>query len=212
MVDTPWRASLAVSVFSTTVNLDGRDVDLAEASVSASVGYHPGPKYGASLGLGAILGGRIDSDTRDGSRAGAGEGDIDPGFLATLSGTWLARYETERGPFVMASLSLGFSTTTADSEADGGAPHRLTSGDARVGVMVGKTYGRLTPYLVVRAFGGPVLWTLDGEAVSGGDVHHYTIGLGSSLRLPARLGRVDGFLELMPLGERSASAGLSLSF
>lgn len=207
MVDTPWRASLAVSVFSTTVNLDGRDVDLAEASVSASVGYHPGPKYGASLGLGAILGGRIDSDTRDGSPAGAGEGTIDPGFLATLSGTWLARYETERGPFVMASLSLGVSTTTAES--DDGAPHRLTSGDARVGVMVGKTYGRLTPYLVARGFGGPVLWTLDGESVSGGDVHHYTIGLGSSLRLPARL---DGFLELMPLGERSASAGLSLSY
>lgn len=207
MVDTPWRASLAVSGFSTTVNLDGRDVDLAEASVAASVGYHPGPKYGASLGLGAILGGRIDSDTRSGSAAGAGEGSIDPGFLATLSGTWLARYETERGPFVMASLSLGFSTTTATS--DDGAPHRLTSGDARVGVMVGKTYGRLTPYLVARGFGGPVLWTLGGESVSGGDVHHYTIGLGSSLRLPARL---DGFLELMPLGERSASAGLSLSY
>ena len=44
MVDTPWRASLAVSVFSTTVNLDGRDVDLAEDAVTASVGYHPGPE------------------------------------------------------------------------------------------------------------------------------------------------------------------------
>ena len=196
---TPWRASLAVSAFSTTVNLDGIDVDLAEASTTVNLGYHPGPRYGASFGLGAILGGRIDP--------GSGERAVDPGFLATVAGSWLARYETEGGPFVMLSLSIGVSTTTARS--DDGAVHRLTAGDARAGVMVGKSFGRLVPYAAVRGFGGPVVWNIGGRSVGGGDVHHYTIGAGASVRLPARL---DAFLELMPLGERSASAGLTLTF
>jgi hypothetical protein len=190
---------MALSAFSTTVRLEGRRVALAEASVSASLGYHPGPRYGASFGLGAIVGGRVDS--------GDGDRDVAPGLLATLSGSWLALYEAERRPFILASLSLGVSTTTAES--DDGAAYRLTAGDARVGVLVGKTFGRWVPYGAARAFGGPVLWTLGGHAVNGDDAHHYTVGVGASLRLPARL---DAFVELMPLGERSASTGISLSF
>jgi len=92
--------------------------------------------------------------------------------------------------------------------SDDGEEHALSAFDARVGAMVGKTFGPLTPYAVARAFGGPVSWTLGGEEVSGGDAHHYTVGAGAALRLGRRL---NLGVEGMALGERSATLSASLA-
>jgi len=128
------------------------------------------------------------------------------GALASVSGSVLALYETRRRPFVLASVALSGSTTTAIS--DDGERHRLTAADLRLGAMVGKTFfDRLVPYAAVRVFGGPVRWHIDGESVTGQDRYHYTVGGGLSVRLPAD---INIFVEAMPLGEQSGSLGASL--
>jgi hypothetical protein len=184
-----------VSGLRTTISFDGTHLPLEEASLMAELGYHPGPKYGASFGAGALLGGSLDHR------------DVGAGVALDLSGSWLALYESETRPFLTASLTLSVSTTKATG--DDAARHRLTAGDARLGLMVGKTYGRLVPYAAARVFGGPVFWTLAGKDITGTDTHHFTIGVGTSLRLPRKL---EAFVELMPLGEQSASFGLDVSF
>jgi len=83
------------------------------------------------------------------------------------------------------------------------------AGDARLAAMIGKSFGPVVPFLGARAFGGPVSWRLAGQSVMGGDAHHYAVGAGLSVRLPARL---ELFAEAMPLGERSATAGVSVRY
>jgi hypothetical protein len=141
---------------------------------------------------------------------GADSGEVGTGVLFSVGGSWLARYEGERSPFVLLSASLGVSTTTAVS--DDGESHRLTAGDLRAGAMAGKTFfesQRLVAFAAARIFGGPVMWHLGGESTSGGDTHHYAVGGGLMLRLPAHL---TLFAEAIPLGEQSLSAGVTASF
>lgn len=144
-----------------------------------SVGVHVTRHLDARRAIGASVGAIVD-------------GSADAGGLAAVSGTWLAVLERPRRPFVQLSVSASGSRTT------GG----LTSFDARIGAMVGKAFGPVVPYVAARAFGGPVFY--QGE--SGGDRYHVTLGGGVSVRLPASLGV---FVEVMPLGEQSAVAGVT---
>ncbi len=167
---------------------------MSAASVMAQAAYQATPRLVGAIGLGAVVDGTI------------ADGDIAPGPAGSASLSWLALLETERRPFILLGFSLAVSHASAVS--DDGEQHGLTAGDARIGAMVGKTFGFLTPYAAGRAFGGPVMWTLAGEDATGSDAHHYTVGAGLSAR-PGR--RLDLSLELMPLGEQSATASASLA-
>jgi len=167
--------------------------------VFASASWRYSPSIGFQLGVGALLDGSIEIDGTT--------GDVGPGVAASVGVSWLAVYERRRRPFVQVSTTIAASTTTAVS--DDGASHRLSAGDLRVDVMVGKTFAdRATPYLATRAFAGPVSWKLDGESVTGGDAHHYGVGVGTVLRL----GELDLFAEVTPLGEQRAALGAGYSF
>jgi hypothetical protein len=85
-----------------------------------------------------------------------------------------------------------------------------TASDARIGIMVGKTFAeRVVPFVAARAFLGPVDWKLRGVDVRGSDLHHYAVGGGTSYRIP---GKLDLFAEVIALGEQSASLGVSVPF
>lgn len=64
---------------------------------------------------------------------------------------------------------------------------------------------QIFPFVASRVFGGPVSWELDGVQVSGSDIHHYQLALGTALQF----GSVGTFIEWAGLGEKSLSAGLS---
>ena len=66
----------------------------------------------------------------------------------------------------------------------------------------------MSPYAAARVFGGPILWSEGDEHRLGTDRYHVQIAGGVSLRL----GPVDVFAEGAPLGERSLSAGLGVSY
>lgn len=83
----------------------------------------------------------------------------------------------------------------------------LVAVDFRLGVMAGRTFGAVSPYVLARGFGGPVSWTLDGMDVSGTDTHHYQVGAGASF---ATDGGLAVSLDVSALGEQAASLGMSL--
>ncbi len=169
----------------TTIDLGARDLALDERSAGLTATRHLDARRSVGVAAGVIL---------DGTATPEGElaQDIGYGGLLAVSGTWLAVLERPRRPFVQLAGSLSVSTTTES----------LTSIDGRVGAIVGKSFGPVVPYAAVRAFGGPVFW--DGDA--GGDRYHVSIGAGLTVRLPAHLGV---FVEVMPLGEQAASAGVT---
>jgi len=176
-------------------------VDLRQATSFVTLAWQKSPRWSLQLGLGVIWDGSARPE-------GGASGDVGTGGGLSLGASWLGVYETERRPFVQLTGSLSLSTTTA--VADDGERHRLSAGDLRVGALAGKTFlGRVTVFAVARAFGGPVLWHLGGDGVLGGDRYHVSVGAGAIVRLP---GRLDVFVEGMPLGEQSATLGAGATF
>ncbi len=195
-----WRAGASGGAFATTIVFEGdRNVDIEQASVSATLGYQISTRTGVVGTAGGILGGTVDHGA---------EGDIGSGVVASVSATYLALFETEKRPFVLGSMTFGHSRTSAVS--DDMQRHDWTAFDLRAGVMVGKTISdNFVPFASARVFGGPVSWQLGGEDVVGSDKYHYTVGLGATFRIP---GKLDLFAEVLGLGEQSASVGGSVAF
>jgi hypothetical protein len=179
---------------STTIVFDGARLALRETALTATAGHFATSRLGWSMTGGGVVTGSIEGrDVRGG---------------ATLGGSvsWLPVYERTRRPFVACSASLG--TALIRGTADDGSSRLWSAWDLRAGATAGKTFAHtLVPYAAVRVFGGPVFWHRDGASVIGSDRYHVTAGVGLTLRLPARL---DVTLEAMPLGEQSATAGVTL--
>lgn len=161
----------------------------------ASGGYRWGQGWSARLAAGAVLGGSLAHDGRT--------HDVGTGWLVAAS---LARSVTFAGRgFVAGSVTAGVSSTSTEEGA--GMSERLTAGDVRLGVLAGVTlWERLSPYALARAFGGPVMWTLDGDDITGTDQHHYQLGLGVNASLPWDL---SALVDVSLLGERAVSIGVS---
>lgn len=172
-----------------------RDFDLDQQAVTVSVGQVRPSRLSLRASIGAVL---------DGTIAGAGRThDLGPGVVgaiaATRPWTW--------GPwFVHGSVSLSGSRVTT-TEARAGAPTEgLMAFDARVGASAGRQLGPVMPYLLARAFGGPVLWNVDGAGVTGTDAYHVQLGAGASVTLGSAWSIM---VDVSALGERAASVGVA---
>ena len=180
----------------TTIVFSGDHLALRETAVTATAGHSATARLSWSITAGGIVAGSIED------RALHGGGTIG----ASLS--YLAVYEANARPFVGFSASLG--TALIRGTADDGSMRSWSAWDLRGGAIVGKTLGgHWVPYAAARAFGGPVFWYRGGASTTGSDRYHVTVGVGLIVRLPARL---DLTVEGMPLGERSATAGLTSHF
>lgn len=189
----PWSVGASAGGFDTDIVFDGESVHTRQLAASASVGRTATPRWGWTVTGSYVIDGTVeDRDLRNGGALSAGI-------------SYLAVYEQARRPFVAFTGSAGAARVRA--VADDGRVRDWTAGDVRVGLMSGKTIGRMVPFLAARAFGGPVSWHREGASVAGGDAHHVTAGAGISLRLPFAM---DFTAEIMPLGETSAAAGLTL--
>ena len=177
---------------------DESEPSITETSLVASGGYRWGAGWSVRLAAGAVLGGSLE--------LGGSTYDVEPGWLVaagvsrifTFAGRW----------FVSGSVTAGVSSTSTRADAPGAMDASLTAGDVRLGVIAGVTlWERLSPYVLARAFGGPVMWTLGGADITGSDQHHYQLGVGASASLPwwNLSVLVDGSL----LGERALSLGIS---
>jgi hypothetical protein len=130
-----------------------------------------------------------------------------PGPVGGIAASLRALDEGTIAPFVLLGASAAGSV--AWTAPPGASRTALSAFDVRLGTAVGKTIAHVvTPYVLARAFGGPVFWSVAGASVTGTDVYHYQLGAG----LVVRAGRVDVVAEGVPLGERAVvvSAGLAL--
>jgi hypothetical protein len=138
-----------------------------------------------------------------------------PGWEVTLAYSRRLLDGRGRAPFLLLGIAGGGSgASTREERTARSAPAAGTSSfyafDVRAGLTVGKTFwNTLSPYAVVRAFGGPVLWSYGGKTVVGGDSYHFQLGAGLVTVLPRRF---DVFVEGVPLGERALTLGVGKSF
>jgi hypothetical protein len=87
----------------------------------------------------------------------------------------------------------------------------IYSFDLRVGAVAGYTFFEFwSPYLALRAFGGPILWEHEGERTTGTDRYHTQVAIGSSI-FAGDSGLVL-YADWSPFLERSFSAGAGWAF
>ena len=83
------------------------------------------------------------------------------------------------------TLTLGGMTTKA--EADDQRRHRWTALDMRAGLMVGKTFAeRFVPFVSARAFAGPVMWQIAGDAARAAEAR-IIVGVEAVARVPVTI-------------------------
>jgi hypothetical protein len=193
-----------VGAIRTEINFDDdQTYELEQQAITAFGGYTLRSGWSLRLSAGVITGGSLESDDapvrfdlRPGGMIGfAGSRQWTPG-----DGRW---FVTGTGSF---SIALA-STRPADGSDGGGPSERFLAGDLRIGAIAGRTFAdRISPYLLARAFGGPVFWTIAGDSVSGGDASHVQLGAGVSVTLPWQL---TATVDVSALGEQAVSLGIS---
>ena len=151
--------------------------------------------------IGALAGGRI---------ARPGEAwTVEPGVMWSLTAgrRWFGQRPAV--PYLLLVGTLSGSSTRTRAQATG-VTTPLHAFDARADLSVGWTLGEaFSPYLAVRAFGGPVLWRIADTRSVGTDLYHVSLAAGFNLALADRVGLYfDGAF----LGLRSLGGGVSVRF
>jgi hypothetical protein len=192
-----WRIGASYTFTSTGLHFDnGLRVDEIRNGSIALVDYSPLKRLTLEAGAGPFLGGSITTPAVRYSLA--------PGLVSALGGAWRLLDADGAIPFVLLTAQLSYISSSA--------PHDVgyNAFDLRGGAVVGWTlWHRVAPYLVGRAFGGPVYWRYLGTAIVGTDDHHWQVGAGLSVRVGRR---VDLFAEGVPIGEQGVTAGAGISF
>jgi len=198
------RAALDAAFSATTIDLKagGTSYQAGERreTVAASYERRTSGRWTYTATLGATVGGSL--------RTGRDSFDLLPGPLAAGAISYRALDDKKAQPFVLLSLSLAGSVSETVLRGST-SMESIVSTDARLGIAAGKTIARvLTPYVVARAFGGPIFWSYAGHDATGTDAYHYQVGAGFAFALR----RFDVHLEMAPLGERELAVGAGLGF
>lgn len=168
------------------------------AAVLGVLAYLPSASLALEAGVGASFAGALTVPD--------GKHEFLPGPTASLGTAW----RVLDGASYFALLTAVASFTANRTELAGTPRVSYTAFDLRLGGEFGLNLVQvLHPYVLARAFGGPVYWQYQGKDVTGTDIHHYQLGLGLALGLPLNLA---AFVEGVPLGERALSGGASFAF
>jgi hypothetical protein len=166
--------------------------ELQEQAATAFAGYSSpaGTSYRASLGV--LIDGGLEPGTHD----------FNPGFIIAVGASH--QWPFGDGKWFVTG-SAGLSVARASTHMGTANEADFTAGDVRAGVIAGRTFGKIwNPYVLGRGFGGPVWWTVDGDAVSGTDTRHFQFGAGLSVATPIGL-TIN--VDVSALGEQAASLG-----
>jgi hypothetical protein len=167
-------------------------------AIVATAGYAPSRRFTIQVSAGAGIGGEL--------RAPNGTHDFSAGPTGAVGVVYTL---IEGRPFVAVSgvLSASHASTQLQGSDESVSYSAL---DLRLGVIAGTTlFDIVSPYVVARAFGGPVWWRYEGEPQTGTDTSHFQIGAGVTLR---PIDPLALFIEGIPLGERALSGGASVAF
>jgi hypothetical protein len=194
------RVSTSYALTQTTLSFGGDRARMLRHAVFAGTELPLGPKTAVQFGAGGIAAGTLE---RRGTEYDLGPG---VGLFAGLGGRVIP--EKRFWPFVQLTGTLSVTRAQTRSAFES-VPY--TAFDLRLAAIVGKTIGgRVTPYGVLRAFGGPIVWRAFGDARSGTDLYKYQVGAGALVAIWPR--RIDLFAEGIAAGERGIAAGLGVTF
>jgi hypothetical protein len=192
-----WRLGAAYSFTSTGLNFNnGLRVDEVRNVSLVALDYRPVRRVTLEVGAGVFLGGSLTVSSVPYAMA--------PGFASVVGASWRVVDADGAIPFVLLTSQLSYASSNTQGDVG------YNAFDLRLGAAVGTTLSNiLTPYVVGRAFGGPIYWHYQGASITGTDDHHWQVGAGLSLLLARR---VDLFVEGVPLGELGVAAGAGVSF
>lgn len=195
-----WRVAAGYGWLASSLDFGGGPrVDFSERMVLASASRQLSGGFTVQVGAGAVLGGSFD--------APGAPAEVRPGPVVQVQASWLALEGRGAAPFLALTGGLSGSWTRTRGPSGEAA---LTALDLSLSASAGKAIaGLFAPYLGVKVFGGPVLWTWAGRGTTGTDVHHYQVAIGLAAALP---GGLDLVVEGSPLGERSVTAAAGWAF
>lgn len=173
--------------------------ELHEQAVTAFAGYSAPSGWSFRGSLGALVDGSLEDSAMPGTH------DMAPGVVGAVG---VARQWALGDGQWFITGSAGLSVAAASTHEAGAADNpRFVAGDARVGAIAGRTLAKIvSPYVLARAFGGPVFWTVDAMDATGTDTRHFQLGAGVSVATSFGLTIV---VDVSALGEQAASLGAS---
>jgi hypothetical protein len=198
------RVSAVVGHAASRLIFDGKTyVDIERRAAVATYERRLATKWNLQFAAGGIITGTL--------AVGNQRHTFGPGWTAGVSTSYRALDGSGSRPFLLFGATLAFAGATTREENKSDAPSvSYLAGDFRLSAVLGKTFFQaLSPYLVVRGFGGPIAWQINGKDARGTDTYKFQVGAGLSVSMPRRL---DAFLEFVPLGEKALSTGLGYSF
>jgi hypothetical protein len=179
--------------------LFAEDVDFHEATAAAGASWRFSRDFTLSASVGILT---------DGWARPLGEPlqKLNPGPTVAVGLSYVLLDGTNGMPFSTVSVvAAGLTTRSTDASSTSASFSAL---DFRLSGIIGYTFWhRVSPYVGVVVFGGPVWWSVEPGVA--GDAYHYQVLLGGSFALAFGF---DIFVEGSPLGERSLSGGLGYRF
>jgi hypothetical protein len=163
-------------------------------------------KSGTVLGaaVGPHMGGRAD-----GVRRSTEHYEIRPGVVwaLTIARRWFGTKPAMPYLLVIGTFSGSVASTRRESD---GQIASMVAFDNKADVSMGWTIGEaFSPYVAVRAFGGPILWKQDGRQRLAGDLYHVSLACGFNLNID---NRVSAYFDGAFLGARGLSGGVAVRF
>ncbi len=197
----PFQLSLSGGGLTTDLSFNGVNQRLDEVSTALAFTYRPS-RWSVQGSLGVVLGGSLDGPL--------GNYRLQPGVLGSVSVGYTILDGTGALPYLGASLTFGAATAGTYNEANANDRPQFTALDFRLSLVIGKRLFEFwLPYAGVAVFGGPVFFAPVGQSLTGTDVHHFRLSVGSSFTLPAHL---EFFVEVGFLGEQNVLLGLGYAF
>lgn len=193
-----WAIGLSGLYTSTRLRFsDSLRADQLRYASLASLAYLPTNRLVLQAGVGVAFGGSLTAQ--------GNEYRFSPGPTGVLGADFRAFDDGRYFVLLTSALSFAAARTHLANEPSVG----YQAFDLRLGGEFGVELAEIfRPYVVTRAFGGPVYWRYLGQSVTGTDIHHYQVGAGAGLRVSRS---VNLFVEGIPLGERALSLGLGLA-
>lgn len=193
-----WSVGASALATWTTLKFEDVRADQRRNAVGASLTYAPTKRLTLQISAGVAFAGELEAPN--------GTHQFNPG---PTGGIGVVYTLVAGSPFV--ALSGVLSASHATTQLDGrGPPVDYAAFDLRLGVIAGVTVlDVISPYVVARAFGGPVYWSYEGKSQTGTDTSHVQLGLGVSVR---PIETIAIFAEGIPLGEQALAGGASIAF
>ena len=165
-----------------------------------------------ALKTGTVFGGAVGvhmGGTADGLRKSTDHWDIRPGVVWAFTVGKRFFGSKPQIPYLLVIGTFSGSAASTRRESNGEVSG-LFAFDNKADVSMGWTLGEaFSPYVAVRAFGGPVLWQHGGKQDVAGDLYHVSLACGFNLNID---NRVAAYFDGAFLGARGLSGGVAVRF